>query len=45
VYGRRISAREIVTGTSVRVPASGRALVDVLQKRAPANQSDRPIAR
>jgi len=45
VYGRRISAREIVTGTSVRVPASGRALVDVLQKRAPVNQSDSPIAR
>jgi SH3 domain-containing YSC84-like protein 1 len=37
VYGRRISAREIITGTSV--PASGRALVDVLQKRAPRNQS------
>jgi SH3 domain-containing YSC84-like protein 1 len=45
VYGRRISARAIVTGTSVRVPASGRALVDVLQKRAPANQSDSPIVR
>lgn len=39
VYGRRISAREIITGTTVSVPASGRALVDVLQKRAPHNQS------
>ncbi|MGE5834705.1 MAG: lipid-binding SYLF domain-containing protein [Acidobacteriota bacterium] len=39
VYGRRISAREIITGTTITVPASGRALVDVLQKRAPHNQS------
>jgi SH3 domain-containing YSC84-like protein 1 len=35
IYGRKISAREILTGTTVDVPASGRALVDVLQKRAP----------
>jgi lipid-binding SYLF domain-containing protein len=42
VYGRRISAREIITGTTVSVPASGRALVDVLQKRAPHNQSGTP---
>ena len=39
VYGRQISARQILTGASVRVPASGQALVDVLQKRAPYNQS------
>lgn len=39
VYGRKIAAREIVTGTSVKVPPSGRALVDVLQKFAPFNQS------
>jgi lipid-binding SYLF domain-containing protein len=39
VYGRRISAREVLTGTAVSVPPSGRALVDVLQKRAPRNQS------
>jgi lipid-binding SYLF domain-containing protein len=42
VYGRRISAREIITGTTVTVPASGRALVEVLQKRAPHNQSGTP---
>jgi lipid-binding SYLF domain-containing protein len=41
VYGRKISARQILTGASVRVPASGQALVDVLQKRAPYNQSKR----
>jgi lipid-binding SYLF domain-containing protein len=45
VYGRRITARQIVTGTSVTVPASGQALVDVLQKRAPYNQSDRTGGR
>jgi lipid-binding SYLF domain-containing protein len=39
VYGRKISARDIVTGTTVKVPPSGRALVDVLQKFAPINQS------
>jgi len=39
VYGRKITAREIITGTTVSVPPSGRALVDVLQSRAPFNQS------
>jgi lipid-binding SYLF domain-containing protein len=39
VYGRRISARAIVTGTGVAVPASGRALVAVLEKHAPVNES------
>jgi lipid-binding SYLF domain-containing protein len=38
VYGRKLSAREIVTG-SVKVPPSGQSLVDVLQKFAPYNQS------
>ena len=39
VYGRKISAREIITGTTAQVPPSGDALVSVLQKRAPHNQS------
>lgn len=39
VYGRKLTAREIVTGTSVSIPASGRALIDVLQRRAPLNLS------
>ena len=39
VYGRKLTAKEIVLGTTVRVPASGRHLVDVLQKNAPYNQS------
>src|SRR3954463_4175204 len=45
VYGRRLSARAIVTGTSVVVPASGRHLVEVLQKGAPHNQSKKPGSR
>jgi SH3 domain-containing YSC84-like protein 1 len=44
VYGRRMTARQIITGTPVNVPASGQALVDVLQKRAPY-QSDRTGGR
>jgi len=43
VYGRKISAREIVMGTTVQVPSSGRALVAVLDKRAPYNESKRII--
>ena len=39
VYGRKITARRILTGAAVRIPTSGQALVDVLQKRAPYNQS------
>ena len=33
------TARSIVTGKGISVPASGRHLVDVLQKRAPRNDS------
>lgn len=39
VYGRRLGARDIVTSTSIAVPESGRALVDVLQARSPENKS------
>jgi lipid-binding SYLF domain-containing protein len=45
VYGRKISAREIIAGTGVIMPASGQALADVLQKRAPYNQSSTTAAR
>jgi SH3 domain-containing YSC84-like protein 1 len=41
VYGRKLTAREIVLGRKVRVPASGRHLVGVLQKNAPRNESKR----
>ena len=39
VYGRKVTAREIVLGGKVAVPASGRLLVSVLQKNAPHNES------
>ena len=41
VYGRSMTARKIVTGNRIGVPASGRHLVDVLQKNAPHNESKR----
>ena len=39
VYGRKLTAKEIVLGGKVRTPASGRHLVAVLQKNAPRNES------
>jgi lipid-binding SYLF domain-containing protein len=40
VYGHAIKAKEIVRGEKTSVPATGRNLVDVLQKSAPHNESD-----
>jgi lipid-binding SYLF domain-containing protein len=45
VYGRRITARSIVLGTDAIIPASGRHLVDVLEKSAPFNESKRKASR
>ena len=45
VYGRKRSARSIVTGKNVAVPASGRQLVDVLQKNASRNASQTTTSR
>jgi lipid-binding SYLF domain-containing protein len=39
VYGRKLTAREIVLGGNVQIPKSGRHLVAVLQKSAPRNES------
>jgi SH3 domain-containing YSC84-like protein 1 len=39
VYGRKLTAREIVLGGKVQVPASGCHLVAVLQKNSPRNES------
>ena len=39
VYGRKITAREIVLGGKASTPESGRHLVRVLQKNAPHNES------
>lgn len=39
VYGRKLTAREIVIGGNISVPKSGRHLVAVLQKNSPRNES------
>src|SRR5246127_4113572 len=41
IYGRKITAKEIVLGKKTAVPASGRLLVSVLQKNAPHNESQK----
>jgi lipid-binding SYLF domain-containing protein len=45
VYGRKLTARQIVMGPGIRVPASGRHLVNVLEKSAPYNESSRAAQR
>jgi lipid-binding SYLF domain-containing protein len=45
VYGRKITAKEIVLGNKIVVPASGRLLVRVLQKNAPHNESQKAAKR
>ena len=41
VYGRPIKAKDIVRSQKVDVPATGRHLVNALQKSAPRNESER----
>ena len=41
VYGHAIKAKDIVRGGHTGVPGSGRHLVNVLQKSAPRNESER----
>jgi lipid-binding SYLF domain-containing protein len=45
VYGRKLTARSIVTDKAIAVPESGRHLVDVLQKNAPHNESTKTPSR
>jgi lipid-binding SYLF domain-containing protein len=45
IYGRKITARQIILGSAVAVPASGRHLVSVLQKSAPRNESEQVTRR
>jgi lipid-binding SYLF domain-containing protein len=40
LYGRSLSAKEIVREGKVAVPASGRELVSLLNKKSPKNESD-----
>ena len=41
VYGHAIKAKQIVRGEHTGVPGTGRHLVNVLQKSAPTNESER----
>jgi SH3 domain-containing YSC84-like protein 1 len=45
VYGRRMTAHTIVTGTDISVPPAGRRFVDALEKNAPGNASARTTVR
>jgi lipid-binding SYLF domain-containing protein len=45
IYGRKISARDIVLHNKVGIPEAGRHLVDVLQKNAPRNESAQASSR
>ena len=40
VYGRKVSARDVVIGHKVGTPAAGRLMVNTLQKASPRNFSD-----
>jgi lipid-binding SYLF domain-containing protein len=41
LYGRKVTAREIVRQAAVPIPAPGQALVDLLNERVPTNRSER----
>jgi len=41
IYGKELSARQIVREGAVKTPPAGRALVDLLNKRSPKNASAR----
>jgi lipid-binding SYLF domain-containing protein len=43
VYGRKLTARRIITGQAIGVPESGQRLVDALQKYSPLNESKKAI--
>jgi SH3 domain-containing YSC84-like protein 1 len=45
IYGRKVTARSIVTGRNIDVPAAGLRLVDALRKHAPRNESKRMTSR
>lgn len=45
VYGRKMTARSIVTGRRIAVPASGRHFVNVLEKNAPMNESKKTTSQ
>ncbi len=42
VYGHAVKAKDIVRGSGMHVPASGRRLISVLEKSAPRNETKEP---
>lgn len=40
LYGRKVTAREIVVDGKMAIPAAARGLVDLLQRHSPTNRSD-----
>ena len=40
VYGKKVTATEIIRKGAVPIPASGRKLVSLLEKKSPKNHSD-----
>jgi SH3 domain-containing YSC84-like protein 1 len=45
IYGRRMTAHTIVTGTDISVPRAGRRFVDALEQNAPRNASAKARVR
>lgn len=45
VYGHKIKAKDIVRGSGMHVPYSGRTLVNTLQRNAPHNESEQAASR
>jgi lipid-binding SYLF domain-containing protein len=45
IYGRKLTARQIVTGAKIGVPAAARHLVALLNKNAPYNDSKKSASR
>jgi lipid-binding SYLF domain-containing protein len=45
IYGRKITAKSILLGNKVAIPATGRQLVRVLQTNAPRNESKQVASR
>jgi len=45
IYGRKLTARQIVISGEAKIPASGRQLVTVLQKYAPRNESKQSASK
>ena len=40
LYGKELTAEQIIAGGAVKTPAAGQDLIDLLTKRSPKNLSD-----